>query len=251
MENDFNNCRPTQLQAAVCYIIAVVGVRLFGFNEYLLPLKYAALVVPLFLYRRSVPNMVHSMRNTAPSVLHGGMSIAIGVSAGLSAAFFIGGKAEMTWTALLLRIITSGILAAVCEELLFRGFLFPAGERTGTAYAVILSSVLFVTLHTARSGLPEELAMGIVLALLTLYTDSVISAILCHSAYNCTVIAAAAVGIARNTLFGILCAVLALLLTAAVIKTGRRAKHLARPELIGRFELCIFLCGIMLYVATI
>ncbi len=251
MENNFNHCRPTQLQAAVCYIIAVVGVRLFGFSEVLLPLKYACLVLPLFLFRRRGPNMVHSMRNSLPSAKSAAVSAGIGIAAGLAAAYFLGGKTELTTAEWVGKFVTAGVLAAVCEELLFRGFLLPALERTGTGYAVVWSAVLFVTLHTAKSGLPEELIMGIVLALVTLYTNSVICSMLCHGAYNCTILAKAAVGTEKSLVFGLIFAGIALILTGITIKTGEIRRHAAERELIGRFEMCIFLCGMVLYIVTV
>ena len=251
MENNFNHCRPTQLQAVVCYIIAVVGTRLFGLTNWTLPLKYACLVVPLFLFRRSTPNMVHSMRNSLPSAKNAVLSIGIGLASGMAMAYFLGGKTELTTAAWVGKFVTAGVLAAVCEELLFRGFLLPAFERTGTGYAVVWSAVLFVTLHTAKSGLPEELVMGIVLALVTLYTDSVVCSMLCHGAYNCTLLAKAAMGTEKRLVFGIIFAGIALLLTGMTVKTGGIRRHAAERELVGRFEMCIFLCGMVLYLVTV
>lgn len=56
-------------------------------------------------------------------------------------------------------------LAAVCEELLFRGMLFPSLKRFGTFTAIVLSSLIFglFHLHSGIAGAVSAFAFGFAL----------------------------------------------------------------------------------------
>ena len=80
------------------------------------------------------------------------------------------------------------VIAPICEEFMFRGFLFPTlWKKWGLAAGVLVSSALFGLLHA--SGTPVELLLplallGIVLCLLRAWSGSLIPGIALHSFNN-------------------------------------------------------------------
>jgi membrane protease YdiL (CAAX protease family) len=81
-------------------------------------------------------------------------------------------------------------IAPLIEELLFRGFLYPAlARRIGIAASVVITSLLFALIHApqlAHSWAPLVLifTVGIVLTLIRVRTGSVASSFLVHVGYN-------------------------------------------------------------------
>jgi len=81
--------------------------------------------------------------------------------------------------------ITSGI----CEEVLYRGFLLAIlAAAVGTWPAVLLSSVIFGLghLYQGRLGFLKTTAVGLALALLTVFSGSLITAVLVHIVMDLT-----------------------------------------------------------------
>lgn len=88
-------------------------------------------------------------------------------------------KKEFQWFILL------SITAGICEELLFRGFLIWYFESlTNTLLAVVLSSILFGLAHSYQGivGVLRSGLMGIILALILVWTDSLLIPIFLHIA---------------------------------------------------------------------
>lgn len=93
----------------------------------------------------------------------------------------------------LLALAAIGVGAPLSEELLFRGFLFPAlvksrlGEfRLGLAGAALVSTLAWTSLHAGYSlwGLVEVLCVGLYFSWLAVRTGSLWVPILCHAIYN-------------------------------------------------------------------
>ena len=80
------------------------------------------------------------------------------------------------------------ILAPVAEELLFRGFLFPAlaKSRLGFAGAAIIVSAAWTSLHVDRTNLAlaQLFAAGLLLTWMLVRTGSLRVPILCHVLFN-------------------------------------------------------------------
>ena len=93
-----------------------------------------------------------------------------------------------TPTELLLSMVTSALLPALFEELLFRGFLLPSLERLGRWTAVLLCGVLFALPHASLEALPAHLLLGVALCWLVLLTNSLFASMLFHGVYNATII---------------------------------------------------------------
>lgn len=85
---------------------------------------------------------------------------------------------------LALSIITLAAIPAVCEEFLFRGAVLSAFESGGTRHAVILSSLLFALLHGSIIGAPSQFILGVILALLVFWTDSIYAGLIYHTVHN-------------------------------------------------------------------
>jgi len=81
-------------------------------------------------------------------------------------------------------MLVMAIAPAVCEELMFRGFLLTAFEPLGGAAAVALTGALFALTHGSLLALPAHLISGLSLSLLAYGTGSVGPAIAFHLAYN-------------------------------------------------------------------
>lgn len=88
-------------------------------------------------------------------------------------------KKEFTWFVFL------SITAGICEELLFRGFLIWYLETlSNTLFAAVLSSVLFGAAHSYQGvkGSIRSGIMGLILALILLWTESLLIPIFIHIA---------------------------------------------------------------------
>ena len=85
-------------------------------------------------------------------------------------------------------MLLSAVLPAVCEETLFRGALLSAWEEKGSAKAMLIVSVLFMLLHGSVTGIPSELAAGLILCFLAISTGSVFAGIIFHTVYNSAIL---------------------------------------------------------------
>jgi membrane protease YdiL (CAAX protease family) len=88
-------------------------------------------------------------------------------------------KKEFKWFVFL------SITAGICEELLFRGFLIWYFETlTNTFLAIILSSILFGAAHSYQGvkGFIRSGFWGLILALILIWTDSLLIPIFIHIA---------------------------------------------------------------------
>lgn len=94
-----------------------------------------------------------------------------------------------TWWLLL---IAAGIGAPIAEETLFRGFLYGMlkGTAAGRPVAALVTSGMWASLHANYSGygLLAITLIGLYLTYLREKTRSLATPILCHAAYNATII---------------------------------------------------------------
>jgi membrane protease YdiL (CAAX protease family) len=82
-------------------------------------------------------------------------------------------------------IVTVSIAAPFGEELFFRGYALPALARSwGPTVAVLLTGAMFSVLHLNKIGFLGLWEIGILLALLRLWSGSLWPSILCHAANN-------------------------------------------------------------------
>lgn len=217
-KNDETN-RPDLFAAALFFMLAVVGKVflgditsavqwLFGLQDSMSRLALSSIIyyfgfmlLPLLLYIRKYPSAADGMRISPLSgrsaflcslaaVLNLFVMLFISIFWSVLIECFGGGAAEEsmfipdTSGGLLLMIIFSAIIPGICEELLLRGALLNAWEERGTPKAIMVTSALFMLLHSDINGMPTELLSGIILAVIVVSTDSVLAGIIFHTVYN-------------------------------------------------------------------
>ncbi len=84
------------------------------------------------------------------------------------------------WEAWLLIAITP----AICEELLFRGFIMSGFRRFGPWPAIITTALLFGLAHTSIYRLLPTMVLGILFGFAVWKTGSIIPAMICHALNN-------------------------------------------------------------------
>ena len=97
--------------------------------------------------------------------------------------------------ALLPLLLQSAVLAPLCEELFFRGYLQGVLSRFGAGRACAAVALLFALAHGLSLNLPCHVLMGMLLGVLTLRTGSVLAPLLVHMAYNAALVLLAACGL--------------------------------------------------------
>lgn len=85
---------------------------------------------------------------------------------------------------LMLSVISIAVVPAVSEELLFRGTLMPAFEGEGSKRAMRITALLFMLIHGSFAGMPSQYLLGVVLAMLVFWTDSIYAGIIYHTVHN-------------------------------------------------------------------
>jgi len=133
----------------------------------------------------------------------GALAFAVPLAAALTAATYGGpGSATVpsTGNALILFLLGVTVVAPVCEELLFRGFLFRvlADSRLGVAGAIALTALVWAALHTDKSwaGMAATFFTGLAWGWLRWRTQSTLATIAVHGLNNLV----AAVGITATVL---------------------------------------------------
>ena len=202
--------RPTLFAASGFVLLAVVGLWASVLVEFLLPNPGIALVnalyylpfivLPVGLYMRRRPGLGAAMRlkslpllPTLSVALLGLLSVY--VASMLSAAWGAGLDAlglrsvdgfppAQSERELLLSVLTLATVPAVCEELLFRGFVLAAWESRGTRFAIGVTALLFALLHANLYGLPAYLLVGAIAGFLAFALDSLYAAMVYHTVYN-------------------------------------------------------------------
>lgn len=97
----------------------------------------------------------------------------------------MGDMAEaQTLTQLLFSIAVVCLLPAIGEEMFFRGYCMRAFERTSPAAAVLMSSLLFSVMHGNAQQMLYAFTVGILLAVVTLNSDSLFAGSTVHFTLN-------------------------------------------------------------------
>ena len=87
-----------------------------------------------------------------------------------------------------LQVVTSALIPAVCEELLFRGVVFSAFEERGTWRAIWLSAAVFALMHGNLYGLPAYFLVGAMSGFIVFAMDSLYAGMLFHTTYNAAIL---------------------------------------------------------------
>ncbi len=86
-------------------------------------------------------------------------------------------------------LIVAALLPAVCEELLFRGYILTnASAGVGTVRAVFITGFLFSLFHGSAAQTIYQFICGCVFALIVVRSGSILPAMLAHFLNNATII---------------------------------------------------------------
>jgi len=154
-------------------------------------------------------------------------------------------------------LLQSVLLAPVCEELFFRGYLLGALAPYGAARAAAATALVFALSHGLSWSLPCYALLGLLLAALTLRTGSLLAPLLAHMAYNAALLLVAGSGLSGllaglSPVSGLArligCAAFAFALRRAFAARGVRSAEGAALRL-GRRDM-LWLLGALLAVAA-
>lgn len=76
------------------------------------------------------------------------------------------------------------IIAPLCEEVIFRGFLLKPLRKYGDLTAILISAAIFALFHGNVDQLAYALISGIFLGIITVRSNSILPSIILHSANN-------------------------------------------------------------------
>ena len=153
--------------------------------------------------------------------------------------------------ALMPALVQSVLLAPLCEELFFRGYLLGVFSRYGRAQAAAATALLFALAHGANPA--GQAAFGLLLAGLVLRTGSLLAGLLVHASYNLTLLLLTGAGLGglfsgltpQSSFLRLLgCGVFVWTLRRAVAAKGTRA---AVPDAlrVGRREVLALIAALL------
>ena len=86
-------------------------------------------------------------------------------------------------------ILAVAVTPAICEELLFRGFLFAGLRRHGALVAILVTALLFAVMHGSIYRLLPTFFLGVVFGWVRLTTRSVAPGMIAHALNNGALVA--------------------------------------------------------------
>lgn len=85
---------------------------------------------------------------------------------------------------LVMQLIVVAVSPAICEELMFRGFLMRSYEGMGRKRAIIYSAILFGIFHFNLQNLLGPIVLGLVFGAMVIKTDSILVSMVGHMTNN-------------------------------------------------------------------
>lgn len=178
------------------YGMSKTGYLFFQTAAYLLYLAVPSVAVALIMRRdlRPFPSRRVRAGVLIPSVMTG---LGLAVLANLVANFLMNVLAsfgiptpsssdtmDKTVLSLVLNLISSAVLPALVEEMVFRGYILGALRPQGDGIAIVFSAVLFGLLHGNLLQIPFAFILGLIFGYLTVQTGSIWPAVLIHFLNN-------------------------------------------------------------------
>ena len=200
--------RPTVTHALLLFALVLVGLFYgglvlggWGILPAMLCTQYGLMFVPVGLvtaFLRIPLRSTFSLHRPDWRSIVG--AVLIGVSAGIGVAglairvlppeesvvraleklLMLGDQPAPLWIALLVLAVTP----ALCEETLFRGFIFAGLRRLGVVPAILISALLFGVAHSSIYRLLPTFALGLVLGYVLWRTGSIYCSMLVHALNN-------------------------------------------------------------------
>lgn len=159
-------------------------------------------------------------------------------SLGLNLNFNIETPVSNSFLEILVYFLSTAIVPAFSEEILFRGAVLGTLRKYGDAFAIFVSSFLFGLFHGNFVQFPFAFIVGIVLSWAVVYTNSMLPAIIIHAVNNgfsvlCDVLYtnADSIGISEtlvDALTFITVAAVAVIALIAVMKISKKDRDFAK-----------------------
>ncbi len=103
----------------------------------------------------------------------------------LEGLFEVNMKSGVSGVDLFIAFLLIVVAAPICEEIFFRGYLYPPMRRVmGRGAAIILNSLLFSIVHFSLFGLMSRMVAGCVFCLLYEYKENLMAPIVAHAINN-------------------------------------------------------------------
>lgn len=97
------------------------------------------------------------------------------------------GVRQRDWRVIGTTILAAGVIAPIGEEILFRGYIYPAMKRlVGAIPAAILAALLFAAIHNTAAGMATLTLLAIALTVAYERTGSLIVPMVMHALFNST-----------------------------------------------------------------
>lgn len=100
-----------------------------------------------------------------------------------------------TFALFLPMLVKSALIAPICEELFFRGYLTAVLRASGTKGATLIAALFFALAHGVDAALLPRFAMGLLLGALAVRVDSLLAAVVVHACYNLTILVLSFAGV--------------------------------------------------------
>lgn len=95
-----------------------------------------------------------------------------------------GVQTDTSWGNFFYSLLTVAILPAFCEEFIHRGMLLSSYNKLGFKKAVLISGVMFGLIHLNVGQFFYATIIGFILAIVTLYSQSIVPAMIIHFLNN-------------------------------------------------------------------
>jgi uncharacterized protein len=97
------------------------------------------------------------------------------------------GVRQRDWNVIWTTVLAAGIIAPIGEEVLFRGYIYPAMKRVlGAIPSALITSLLFAAIHNNAAGLPTLTILAVALTVAYERTGSLLVPMAMHALFNCT-----------------------------------------------------------------
>ena len=194
------------MTAYVVFIAVILGVIIPNFSEAVL---YTMLTSPWFLVFQQVMVLIFPLglwlflrreKLTLPNAKLGGTNIILIIFlcvflqplmmllSGIMSMFFANPVGDVVNTMMeqpmWLLILAIAVTPAICEELVFRGYIQSAYKNRSFKKAALINGLFFGIIHMNMQQFPYAFAMGIIFAYMVHYTRSIRAGILAHFLIN-------------------------------------------------------------------
>ena len=158
---------------------------------------------------------------------------------------------------LFLPLLQSALLAPICEELFFRGYLMGAFARAGRGKAAAAAALLFAAAHGVDAAFLPRFLFGCLLGEMAQRTGSILAPMLMHGCYNAAVLLVSFSGLkpAGNSLLfcalGLMSAVLCFAMVARVYRARANRAPVEWGGALSRKEMAKIAAAVLAVIAAV